>query len=54
MTNPAASCIGVSINTSGLDEKARKEVLARAEKETGLPCVDPIATGVSPLIANLA
>lgn len=50
MTNPAVRCIGVSINTSGMDDKARAEVLAQAAKETGLSCVDPIATGVGPLL----
>ena len=53
LTNPAVRCIGVSINTSGMDEKSRTAVLAQAAKETGLPCVDPIATGVGPLIAAL-
>jgi len=53
LTNPAAHCIGLSINTSGLDQAVRAEVLARCKKETGLPCVDPIATGVQALLDRL-
>jgi uncharacterized NAD-dependent epimerase/dehydratase family protein len=53
LTNRAAHVIGLSINTSGLNQTERDTVLADAERETGLPCVDPIATGVQPLLAAL-
>jgi uncharacterized NAD-dependent epimerase/dehydratase family protein len=53
LTNSAARCIGISLNTSGIDEAAREEALAHASHETGLPCVDPIATGVQSLIDRL-
>jgi len=53
LTNPAARVIGLSINTSGLSDAKRAEVLALAQKETGLRCVDPIATGVEALIEQL-
>ena len=53
LTNSAARCIGISLNTSGLDEAARSKALAQASRETGLPCVDPIATGVQGLIDAL-
>jgi uncharacterized NAD-dependent epimerase/dehydratase family protein len=54
LTNPGVRCIGVSINTSGIrDEQARRDVLARAADETGLPAVDPVIDGVSPIVDRL-
>jgi len=53
LTNPAACVIGLSINTSMLDDTARKKALAQWTEETGLPCVDPIATGVGVLLAKI-
>jgi uncharacterized NAD-dependent epimerase/dehydratase family protein len=53
LTNRGARCIGISLNTSGMADGARAEALAQASRETGLPCVDPIATGVGPLIERL-
>jgi len=53
LTNRAARVIGLSINTSELDEAGRKKVLAEVSRETGLPAVDPIATGVGALIERL-
>jgi len=53
LTNPAARVIGLSINTMGLNEIERTLVLERAAAETGLPCVDPIATGVQALLGRL-
>lgn len=53
LTNPAARCIGVSINTRGLNETERAAQLARGTQETGLPCIDPIATGIDSLLEFL-
>jgi uncharacterized NAD-dependent epimerase/dehydratase family protein len=53
LTNPAARCIGLSINTAGLSAAARANVLAHYNEETGLLCVDPIATGVQALLDRL-
>jgi len=53
LTNAAARVIGVSINTMGLSETDRTRVLDRATAETGLPCIDPIATGVQALLDEL-
>lgn len=53
LTNPAARCIGLSINTGHLAEAARLDYLQQAAAETGLPCVDPIATGVEALLEVL-
>lgn len=49
LTNPDVRVIGVSLNTAGLSPGARERALADAQEQTGLPVVDPIATGVRPL-----
>lgn len=54
LTNPAARFVGVSVNTSSLDPAERPAYLDRIAEETGLPCVDPIAVGVAPLVENVA
>ena len=53
LTNTQAQFVGVSVNTSMLAEDEARELLARYEKETGLPCVDPVRTGVSPIVDGL-
>ena len=50
LTNPAARMVGLSINTSGLNESERNKVLSAAARKTRLACVDPIATGVKDLL----
>ncbi len=44
-------CAGVSVNTSQMDDLSREAYLSGLQKELGVPCVDPIATGMTP-IAN--
>ena len=50
-TRPHCFCAGVSINTSKMSDFDRDGYLTTLQNHLGLPCVDPIATGVSP-IAN--
>ncbi len=50
LTNPKIRCVGTSMNTSGLSAKERAAYIAKIQDDTGLPCVDPIATGVGPLV----
>lgn len=54
LTNPEARFVGVSVNTSMLSEDDSRAVLERYASETGLPCVDPVRTGVGPIVENLA
>jgi uncharacterized NAD-dependent epimerase/dehydratase family protein len=49
LTNPDVRVIGVSLNTAGLSPAERERCLAEAARQTGLPAVDPVATGVGPL-----
>ncbi|NNE83756.1 MAG: DUF1611 domain-containing protein [Alphaproteobacteria bacterium] len=54
LTNPAAECIGVAVNSSGLSSDAeRRRCLSDIEAQTGLPTVDPVIDGVAPLVATL-
>jgi uncharacterized NAD-dependent epimerase/dehydratase family protein len=53
LTNPAACCIGLSINTAGLDPGAARDYLRQTEARLGLPCVDPVRTGVGAIVDNL-
>lgn len=53
ITNKAARFVGVSVNTSVLTEAESRDVLAQYEAQTGLPCVDPLRTGVAPIIDRL-
>jgi len=46
LTNPAARFVGVSINTSRLADGPAKELLRETAQATGLPCCDPIRSGV--------
>lgn len=45
LTNPGVKCVGISINTSGLTQKGRKDYLQELAEETGLPCVDSVIDG---------
>jgi uncharacterized NAD-dependent epimerase/dehydratase family protein len=53
LTNPAARCVGVSVNTGALDAAAARDYLRRTEDEIGLPCVDPVRTGISAIVDRL-
>jgi uncharacterized NAD-dependent epimerase/dehydratase family protein len=53
LTNPAAACIGVAVNTKDLPPGEVSDYLKGVEDELGLPAVDPVATGVGKLVDNL-
>jgi uncharacterized NAD-dependent epimerase/dehydratase family protein len=50
LTNADVRFAGISLNTANLDTSGRAAAIARARHETGLPVVDPIATGPAPLV----
>lgn len=54
LTNPRIQCTGLAINTEHLGEQEALALLERTGREHGLPCVDPIRTGVGPLVDELA
>lgn len=49
-TNPQCFCAGVSINTSKMSDLERDDFLSNLQNDLGLPCVDPIAVGISPIV----
>ena len=50
LINPAARFVGVSANTSKLALPDRRRYLGELEERLGLPCVDPVATSVAPIL----
>ena len=54
LTNPAARCVGVSVNTSAMDAGAARDYLRRTEDELGLPVVDPVRSGIGAIVDRLA
>jgi uncharacterized NAD-dependent epimerase/dehydratase family protein len=53
LTNAAARCVGVSVNTAALDAGAARDYLRQTEDQLGLPCVDPVRTGVGAIVDRL-
>jgi len=51
--NPDARFVGVSVNSSALEQSERVAVLASYEKETGLPAVDPIIDGPARIVDRI-
>ncbi len=47
LTNPTAKFVGAAINTSALDDAAAKRCLSETEERLGMPCVDPVRTGIA-------
>jgi len=53
LTNPEVICVGVSIDTSSMEEEAATEYLDELEDMLGVPCVDPLKTGVQAVVDRL-
>lgn len=49
LTCPAARFVGISLNTAGLSADAARDAMAATADRHGLPCVDPMRTGVRAL-----
>jgi uncharacterized NAD-dependent epimerase/dehydratase family protein len=54
LTNPAAKLVGFSFNTSALDAAGAERALGECSQKFDLPAVDPVRTGVGPLVDALA
>jgi len=54
LTNPAATCIGVAVNTAALTPDEGAACVAEIGARLGLPCVDPVRDGAAPLADALA
>jgi uncharacterized NAD-dependent epimerase/dehydratase family protein len=53
LTNRGIRCVGISINSSTLDESTWRDYRFRLERELGLPICDPMRGGVAALAAAL-
>ncbi len=53
LTNPAVRLVGASINTARLGEAAAHDCLRAVEDRLGVPAVDPVRTGVGPIVDRL-
>ncbi|RMD65160.1 MAG: DUF1611 domain-containing protein [Alphaproteobacteria bacterium] len=53
LTNPAARCVGISVNTSQMAPEAAADLLARISDDLGLPTVDAFKDGVAPIVDRL-
>ena len=50
LTNPDVRAVGIALNTSKLDRTAAERLCAETADTFGLPCTDPFAMGVVPII----
>ena len=53
ITNPAVKVIGVSVNTSSVNEEEALAYCQEVTRQLSLPCVDPIRHGVGALVEAL-
>lgn len=53
LTNPAVRFVGIALNTSRLSTEEARRMIDSVAEELGLPCVDPMRTGVRPLVEAL-
>lgn len=53
VVSDSVSFAGVAINTAALDDNAARELLDATADELGLPCVDPVRTGVAAIVDQL-
>ncbi len=53
LTSPDVRAVGVCLNTSGMDRDEAIRLCAATAGELDLPCTDPIAFGVGPIIDQL-
>lgn len=53
LTSPGVRAVGICLNTSGMQRDAALRVCAETQERLGLPCTDPVAFGVQPIIDQL-
>ena len=53
LTSPNVTCVGIAINTSALDASAADSIMKQTADSFGLPCVDPVRTGVAAIADRL-
>lgn len=53
LTSPDVRAVGICFNTSRMEREAAQRLCTLAEQKLSLPCTDPIAFGVEPIIDRL-
>ena len=53
VTNPNLCCVGVCVNTSGLNSESRQSYLLGLSAKLNLPCVDPIRDGCDAIVDKI-
>ena len=53
LTNPAARFVGISLNTSQMTDHEASQLLERMAREHGLPCFDPMRSGLEAFVDQL-
>lgn len=54
LTNPDIRCVGIAVNTAALADAEAEHLLEETAARHGLPAVDPIRTGVGPIVAEIS
>jgi uncharacterized NAD-dependent epimerase/dehydratase family protein len=53
LTNPDIQCVGICVNTQNMPEDEATRYLEDTGKAHQLPCVDPIRTGMGPIVDEI-
>ncbi|MEL6688597.1 MAG: DUF1611 domain-containing protein [Pseudomonadota bacterium] len=53
LTNPAIQCVGISVNSSSLEESAARILLADLSQRYGVPAFDSFRFGSDPIVGQL-
>jgi uncharacterized NAD-dependent epimerase/dehydratase family protein len=53
LTNPRVQAVGVALNTSGMPPTQAQAACREISDRLGLPCQDPVTTGVEAIVDNL-
>jgi uncharacterized NAD-dependent epimerase/dehydratase family protein len=53
LTSPDVRAVGICLNTAGMEREAARRLCDGTGDRLGLPCTDPVAFGVSPIIEQL-
>jgi len=53
LTNPEVRAVGIALNTSKLPEREARAACREIGEQLGLPCEDPVTTGVETIVDNL-
>jgi uncharacterized NAD-dependent epimerase/dehydratase family protein len=53
LTSPGVRAVGICLNTSNVEPDAVRRLCASTADRLGLPCTDPVAFGVDPIIDQL-